>query len=86
MSIRLGNMSIKDMENRVGVSFPKELVSFMNDRHQPEADTVQKGKWHCFDIPFSLVCGDMETAQKVYDHLKPIAGQFEKQLDISITK
>ena len=86
MSIRLGHMSIKDIENRVGVIFPKELVVFMEKRNQEEADAVQKGKWHCFDIPFNLVCGDTEIAQKVYDHLKPISGQFERQLGISITK
>lgn len=85
MGIYLGNLSVNEMQNRTGVIFHDDLVSFLNDNHQDSAKNVAKGKWHCFDIPFVLVAGDIETAQFIYDHLKNMASDFKEQLQISIS-
>jgi hypothetical protein len=81
----LGNLSITEIENRVKVNFPEELKVFLKESHQARADNIQKGKWHCFDIPFNFVCGDLETAKTVYKHLKDVAGDFAQQMEISIS-
>jgi len=86
MSILLGNLSIEDMEKRCGVKFPKELVAFMKPRRQNDASVITHGKWHCFDIPFSLVCGDMQTAKEIYKYLSPMAQEFNEPLQISLEK
>lgn len=82
--IMLGNLSIEDAEVRTGVTWPEELKQFMADRHQPAATDIEPGKWHCFDIPFMLVCGDMDTAQTIYSHLLPMQAEFKAQLQIGI--
>jgi len=85
MSIFLGNLDIRKIENRTGVKFPKELIDYMNSRKQDRASNVKPGKWHCFDIPFTLVCGDRQTAKKIYEYLKPLSKNFKKPLQISLS-
>ncbi len=82
----LGNLSIEEIEKRAGVKFPDELVDYMKPRWQQKAENVGKGKWHCFDIPFNLVCGDMETATEIYNHLKAFSSDFKEPLQITLTK
>lgn len=80
----LGNLTIDEMERRAGVSFPPELKAYMEDKHQPEASKVHPGKWHCFDIPFTLVCGDMAVAMKIYEYLRPMSAEFKEQMNIAV--
>lgn len=82
--IHLGNLTIEQMESRTGVRFPDELRTFLRDRHQSEASDIKAGKWHCFDLPFLLVCGDLKTAQQIYDHLSPLAASFAQPLEIGL--
>lgn len=84
MGIMLGNLSIEEMQRRAGVQFPAELVDFMRDKHQAEAANIETGKWHCFDIPFNLVCGDMDTAKEVFKHLSPLSSKFKQSMSISL--
>jgi hypothetical protein len=79
----LGNLKITEIEKRLGVEFPKKLIEFMEERHQESANNVQKGKWHCFDLPFTLVCGDMETASEIHNHLKDLDG-FKTTIQIAL--
>lgn len=84
MSIYLGNLSIDEIERRSGVEFPAELKSYMEPRRQESASDVKQGKWHCFDIPFVLVCGGMETATEIHNHLKAFSSEFKEPLQISL--
>lgn len=84
MPFLLGNLTIDEMQSRSGVQFPPELIEYMQSRHQPEADNIKPGKWHCFDIPFTLVCGDIDTAQHIYGYLKPLSASFKQKMGISI--
>jgi hypothetical protein len=81
----LGNLTIEEMETRSGIKFPDELIQFMKLRHQPLAEGVKSGEWHCFDLPFTLLCGDMETATTILNHLMPFSGDFKEPMQISIT-
>ena len=82
--IMLGNLSVKDMESRAGVSFPSELIEYMESRRQHKADSVDKGEWHCFDLPFTLLCGDECTAKEIYKHLSPMADKFKEKMSIAV--
>lgn len=84
MFIMLGNLSIEEIEIRSGITFPEDLKSYMATRHQPEAGNVKPSKWHCFDIPFTLVCGDRETATEIYKYLKPFSSEFKEPLQIAL--
>ena len=84
MSIYLGNLSIEEIESRSGVKFPKELIDYMEPRKQNNASNVKAGEWHCFDTPFTLVCGDRATAEEIYKHLGPLSKKFKEPLQISL--
>ena len=81
----LGNLNVKKIEKRLGIEFPEDIKDFMNKTHQPEANNIQKGKWHCFDIPFNLVCGDVETATKIFESVKHKSHKCKAKLAFSIS-
>lgn len=80
----LGNLSIYQIEDRLGIMFPEEIREFMIKNHQPTANNIAVGKWHCFDIPFNLVCGDFETAEKIFNSVKDRHNECKTTLQISI--
>lgn len=84
MAIYLGNLGVKEIQDRTGVEFPIDLVKFMSETKQESASDIRAGKWHCFDIPFVLVCGDMDTAKEIYRHLSPFSDKFSEPLQISL--
>ena len=86
MNIMLGNLKVSDIENRLGIEFPDDVRLFMNESHQCEAANIQKGKWHCFDIPFRIVCGDIETATKIYNSVKHRSSECKEPLAFSINQ
>lgn len=85
MNIYLGNLSIEEIEKRSGVDFPEELKDYMSTRKQESASDVKQGEWHCFDIPFLLVCGGMETATEIHNHLKGFSSDFKEPLQITVS-
>ena len=85
MSVYLGNLSIEEIERRAGVDFPDDLKYYMGPRRQEVASNIKEGKWHCFDIPFVLVCGDMDTATEIHNHLKGIGSNFKEPLQIALS-
>lgn len=86
MSILLGNLEISEIESRLDVSFPDKLKEIMIKTKQESADTSKLGTnmWHCFDIPFVLVCGSMNFAKRIYKYLEPLSAKMETSLQISI--
>jgi len=80
----LGNKSVSQIEKRLGIDFTEEIRDFMNKTRQQEAENIAKGKWHCFDIPFNIVCGDMETAVRIYESVKDRSSECKEQLAFSI--
>ena len=65
MMIMLGNLTLKQIEERTGISVSDEDRAELNGMRQEKAEKIAPGKWHCFDLPFMLVCGDKPTAEKV---------------------
>ena len=86
MSIMLGNLTVDQIEKRAGVVFPESLKEYMKPRQQASATNIQTGKWHCFDMPFMLVCGGMEVATEIHNSLKDQSANFKQQLSISLSK
>ena len=84
--VMLGNLSVEQIEKRLGIEFPEEIRKFMNENHQDCATDINKGKWHCFDIPFTIVCGDYETASKIFNSVKEKAEYCKEPLEFALTK
>jgi len=80
----IGNLCIEEIENRTGVQFSEELRSYMKPRRQEKAANVAEGKWHCFDMPFILVCGDIKTAVTIFEQLNCHSDEFKERLQIGV--
>lgn len=83
-NIRLGNLTVPQIEERLGIEFPEHIREFMENTHQNNASDIQKGKWHCFDMPFELVCGDMETATIIYKSVEKKSKECKTRLQFSV--
>ena len=67
--IMLGNLSLKQIEERTGISISSEDKKILGEMRQDRAENIAFGKWHCFDLPFMIVCGDKPTAVNVVEIL-----------------
>lgn len=79
MSILLGNLTLTQIEERTGISISADDRAELNKMRQENAENIQQGKWHCFDLPFMVVCGDRPTAEKVLKILSAYDWSAAKQ-------
>ena len=82
----LGNLSIEQMEKRMGIEFPVELKDVLSKYRQHEANYIKEGFWHCFDLPFTMVCGGGDLAQLMVDHLSPMVKSITTPLHVAVSK
>ena len=82
----LGNLSVQQMESRMGIEFPEELKTVLNKYHQNKADDIKEGFWHCFDLPFTFVCGGTDLAELMVKHIKPMEEDIKTNLQVSVVK
>ena len=84
MSIYLGNLTAKQMCERLGIEYTEQIAD-MELAREHNAD-VKSGvdKWHCFDIPFEVVCGTREVAQVWFDILSPVESQMKEPIRFSV--
>lgn len=86
MSILLGNIKIKELQERLGIKLDAEALNFFESNYQSNANTKQfkNNEWHCFDIPFCIVASNYETAKRINDILSPYAKDMKEQIQIAI--
>ena len=51
MYIRLGNLSLEEIQKEVEVNFPKEFIEFMENKRQENVSiALKENTWHCFHM------------------------------------
>ena len=66
MAIYLGNLSIDQFEQRLKIQFaPEDKDALCKMRQQEVNVQLQPGALHIFDIPFMVMCADIQTRDKV---------------------
>lgn len=83
MSIYLGNLSVKQIEERLGITLEDAEREQLLSTRECNASYIPKDKWHCFDIPFIIQCGSKETAIIVRDMLSPYSDKMKCQIRIN---
>ena len=81
----LGNLSVAQIEERLGIQLAEAERSEMESMRQMKATGIAPDKWHGFDFPFMIVCGSREMAEKLYKMLSPYGGKMKCQLQIGIS-
>ena len=84
MNIHLGNLSVREIEERLGIEFSQSEREFLTGTRQQICDAVKGEQWHCYDIPFLIHCGSMEFARKVRDLLLPYGKRMKTQVQIGV--
>lgn len=79
----LGNMSVAEIEKRTQVKFDNDLVEFLNATRQHDATHIGAKEWHCFDIPFTIVCGSSDFCIELHDKIKSYGKDMKAALQIS---
>lgn len=82
MYIQLGNLSTKDICNRLQITLTEQEIETLENLRSIPAE-FKGGKWHGFDIPFSIYCGDIETAVIVRDIYAKYASEMKEQLHVT---
>ena len=80
----LGNFTVEQMEERLGITLVDDDREFFKQSRQEKVANIANDKWHCFDIPFIIVCGSMKMAIKVRDILQPYEKQMKCKIDIGV--
>ena len=84
MSIMLGDLDVSNIEKRLGITLEDNDRETLISMRQHDAQNIQPGKWHCFDIPFTCACGGMEAAIKVRDIMQKYSSDMKGQFQISL--
>ncbi len=82
MSIMLGNLSVKQITERLGIEITEDERKALEDSRQENAQNIAPDKWHGFDIPFMIVCGSRDAAVKVMEILKPYSNKMRCPIQI----
>lgn len=82
MMIQLGNLSTQDICKRLEITLTEQEIEILESLRSRNAEFTGS-KWHGFDIPFSIYCGDIETAIKVRDIYAPYAKKMKGTLSIT---
>lgn len=70
MGILLGNLTIRDLEEKHSFTLSDDDRATLESMRQDSAQKIENGKFHIFNMPRSIVCSDSNTCQKVYNILK----------------
>ena len=84
MNIMLGNISLENALDRLGIELPDATKNNLNDMRQMKAEGIQPGKWHCFDMPFMFLCGDRSAADALFSALSPFSDQMIAKVQIAV--
>lgn len=81
--IMLGNLSMEQMEKRVGITLTDEERNTLNELRESTCDNVDgNNKIHIYDIPFLIMCGNPKARKTVIDILTPYSGKMKGTLQI----
>ena len=84
MNIYLGNLTTKQIEERLEITLTDDERKELEECRENTCDKVAGNDvWHCYDLPFEMVCGSPKVADKVYKILSPYSDKMRGQLRVS---
>lgn len=84
MAIYLGNLTTKQIENRLGIELTQAERSELDALREETTSRVHgRDVWHCYDIPFVIVCGSYGVCTKIRDIMSAYADRMKGTLQIA---
>ena len=84
MGIYLGNLSVKQMQDRLGITLNEQDFKELDSMRERVIDNVSADQMHIYDMPFMVYCGSYDTAVKVRDILSPYGKHMTGTVSIGI--
>lgn len=84
MTIMFGNLSAKQMCERLGIEYTDAIAEMEKYREVVCDKVVGKNVWHCYDLPFYLQVGTEEMANKWYELLIPFDNEMKDIIRVGI--
>lgn len=82
--ILLGNQTPEQIAKRLNINLTDEHIEMLrNTWQQNVSKKLEKGAWHCYDLPFMFMCSDRETAEKWVNIFKTYDLSKAEQIQIS---
>ena len=82
MRIMFGNLSAKQMCERLGIEYT-EAIAEMEKYREKKCDLVANNNvWHCYDMPFYIQVGTQEMADKWCSLLAPVSGKMIEEIRV----
>lgn len=78
----LGNLSARQMCERLGIEFTEEIAKMEEFREQVCDKVEGRYVWHCYDIPLFLQAGTEDMGRKWFDLLSPYSAQMKDTIQI----
>lgn len=82
MVIYLGNLTVKELEDKHSFTLSNEHRITLESMRQNKAENVKSDNFHIFNIPRVIACGSKDTAIKVYEILKQYNIKGDIEIDV----
>ncbi|GGN64539.1 hypothetical protein [Oceanobacillus indicireducens] len=82
--IFLGNLTTMQLSERLGITLAEDEAEKLEEKRIDNAQVIQEGKWHCYDVPFAIHAGDYDTALLLAETLKAYEDDMKTSVQIAI--
>jgi len=86
MGMYSGDLTAADFIDRLGLTdiMPPDEIEALEELRS-SFTPVTKDNLHIYDIPFAVICGSRDIAQKVFEILEPYQEQISKSKHVLIS-
>lgn len=82
MNIMFGNLSAKQMCERLGIEYTDAIAEMEKYREQNCKLVPNNNVWHCYDIPLYIQVGTQEMVNKWIELLSPVSHKMKDKISI----
>lgn len=83
MGIMLGNLSLTQIQKRLGIELSADDIMRFPHRQENVSKRLDEYTWHCFDIPFLIECDSEDTAKSVLGIFQSYASKIREPIQIA---
>lgn len=84
MTIYLGNLTINQMEQRLGITLTDDERKFFLSTHKDNCNSLGSDEWHCYDIPFMFAAGSVAFLKRCIKILSPYGSQCKCAMQMGV--
>jgi dihydropteroate synthase len=82
MGLQLGNLTVKQMEDNLGICLSETDRDFFETARQDEAKIQHPDKLHIYNLPFLIGCGSKSLSDNVMKILRTYQPQMHGSIEI----